>query len=525
MPASAAGLRARVGAAVLSGRGVFLIWAVLLVLLWAMRAFLFGATGADDAEQLVNSQDWAWGYGPRNPPLFTWLVILSQSVFGVSIASVVTVKFALLGGAMILLHRIARRVTGDERLAALAALAPLGLYYVAWVTAFNYTHSALLAFAVCLCVQAFLVLAESASVRSYLLFGVTLGVGLLSKYNFLVFLGAFLLAALTGRTTRGVVLDRRMLLSAAVAAIITGPHAAWLWRHRDLLDAILRDRFIPNGGTAHLDAALSGIWETALGAASFLLPLLVFLALLFPRGFARLPNGATRDPHGRLLARAFLFAMGITLAGVAAFGIERVRPHYMYPLILFPVFFFARIRAAGVDARAANRFAVLAVALSLVVPASVLVKYAMDPLRDGKAYLHMPYDAFARQFRAAGFRQGTILGDWLRYPVAGNLRLHFPDSRIVAVPVWERGARRKTDDDGRQRRNPVVKGGQCLVVWSPRSTDWRDRFMRDAARRMLGASFPPDRAPGRVSAPMPHGGGRVATLRYLLAPNGSGDCR
>jgi len=141
---------------------------------------------------------------------------------------------------------------------------------------------------------------------------------------------------------------------------------------------------------------------------------LVFLALLFPRGFARLPNGATRDPHGRLLARAFLFAMGITLAGVAAFGIERVRPHYMYPLILFPVFFFARIRAAGVDARAANRFAVLAVALSLVVPASVLVKYAMDPLRDGKAYLHMPYDAFARQFRAAGFRQGTILGDWLR---------------------------------------------------------------------------------------------------------------
>jgi 4-amino-4-deoxy-L-arabinose transferase-like glycosyltransferase len=525
MQEPAAGLSASIGRRVLSARGAFVLWAVLLVLLWALRAFLFPATGADDAEQLVHSQDWAWGYGPRNPPLFTWLVILSQQVFGVTVAAVVFVKFALLGGALLLLYRIARRMLGDERLAALAVLAPLGFYYVAWDTVFNFTHTAMLAFSVCLTVHAFLGLADRADWRRYLLFGAAMGIGALAKYNYLIFLSAFLAAALTGQTLRRAALDRRMILAIAAFSAIVAPHAVWLWRQRTMLETMARDRFTPNAETTHLTAALSGIWETGLGAVSFLLPLLIFLAILFPRAFTRAGSGTPiEDPYHRLLVRTFLIAVGATLLGVAVIGIERVRPHYMFPLILFPVYFFARANAAGLSARAANRFAVLIVALAVIVPAGVVVKYAVDPLRGSKSYLHMPYAAFAGQLRAAGFRRGTILGDWLTYPVAGNLRVHFPDSQVINMLDWEFLARAKSATPLFPPRADA-RNGQCLIVWSPQATDWRDRFMRDAAKSLLGADFPAGQAPRRLSADMPNGGGRVATLLYLLAPEGTGNCR
>lgn len=212
MQETATGLSAAIGRRLLSARGAFGLWAVLLVLLWALRAFLFPGTGADDAEQLVHSQTWAWGYGPRNPPLFTWLVIGAQQVFGITVASVVFVKFTLLGGALLLLYRIARRMLGDERLAALAVLAPLGFYYVAWDIVFNFTHTAMLTFGVCLTVQAFLSLAERPDWRRYLVFGAAVGIGALAKYNYLIFLGAFLAAALTDPALRRTVLDRKSVV-------------------------------------------------------------------------------------------------------------------------------------------------------------------------------------------------------------------------------------------------------------------------------------------------------------------------
>lgn len=518
-------LSAAIGRIVLSARGAFVLWAVLLVLVWALRAFLFPGTGADDGEQLVHSQNWAWGYGPRNPPLFTWLVIIAQQVFGVTIASVVFVKFALLGGALLLLYRIARRMLDDERLAALAVLAPLGFYYVAWDTVFNFTHTAMLAFGVCLTVQAFLTLAARPDRRRYFFFGIAMGIGALAKYNYFIFLGAFLAATLTDPALRRVILDRRMILAAAAPAAMIAPHAAWLWRQRSMFEEMAWDRFRPTGETVHLTAALSGIWETGVGVVSFLLPLLIFLAILFPRAFTRAGGGATAGRYHRLLVRTFVIAIGATLLGVAVIGIERVRPHYMFPLILFPVYFFARANAAGLSARAANRFAVLIVTLAVIVPVGVGVKYAIDPLRGSKSYFHMPYAAIARQLRAAGFRQGTIVGDRLTYPVAGNLRVHFPESRVINLLDWDYMVWHAKNRVPIFPPRPDAKSGQCLFVWSPQSTDWRDRFMLKVAKVLLGAKFPPGSAPQRLSVEMPHGRGRVVTLLYRLVPEGSGNCR
>ncbi len=193
---------ARFGRPATTPRGVLAIWAVVLLLLFVMRAFLFTGTDADDAEQLIYMQSWALGYGARNPPVFTWLVLMVQPIFGVTVASVAFVKFMLLAGSFYLLYRSGEIVLGDRSLAALAALSPIALYYVSWDAAFHYTHSVILAFAVCLTLYQLLVLERRRDFLAYILFGIGAGFGMLSKYNYLIFLAVLIAAVFAERDMR-----------------------------------------------------------------------------------------------------------------------------------------------------------------------------------------------------------------------------------------------------------------------------------------------------------------------------------
>jgi len=56
---------------------VFMVQAVVLSLLRS-------GTSYDGAEQLLYTQYFDFGYGRSQPPLFTWMLIAVQQVFGVS---------------------------------------------------------------------------------------------------------------------------------------------------------------------------------------------------------------------------------------------------------------------------------------------------------------------------------------------------------------------------------------------------------------------------------------------------------
>ena len=243
---------ARFGRPAMTPRGVLLLWGTVLLLLFLMRAFLFTGTDADDAEQLTYMQSWALGYGARNPPVFTWLVLMVQPIFGVTVASVAFVKFALLAGSFYLIYRSGEIVFGDRALAALAALSPIAVYYVSWDATFHYTHSVILAFAVCLTFYQLLVLERRRDLLSYILFGIGIGFGLQSKYNYLIFLAVLVAGVFANRDMRRLFLDRRTLITVAISLLLAAPHYYWLWQQRTLLSAIAKDRFNPGGPRAAL---------------------------------------------------------------------------------------------------------------------------------------------------------------------------------------------------------------------------------------------------------------------------------
>jgi hypothetical protein len=212
--------------------------------------------------------------------------------------------------------------------------------------------------------------------------------------------------------------------------------------------------------------------------------------------------------------------------GVIALGAVRVRNHYMFLLILFPIGFLARAQAAGASAQALNRFAASLVAFAIIVPAAVGIKYMIDPLRSGKAYYHVPYAEFAQRLRAAGFTQGTIVGDWFGYPLAGNFRPYFPEARILNLLDWQQIT--LGEGDVPRHMVPPLRSdahGQCLLLWMPQEDGGRKRAVLQAANALLGVDLPEDTEAQYLTAELHNGRGRTLRIAYILLPEGRGDCR
>ena len=506
-------------------RAVFGIWVSLFAIICLIRTFVFVGTGADESEALILAQEWRLGYGPINPPLFVWLLIPALELFGVDIGVVVALRFVILTGTCFFLYLSAHRILQDKALAALAALTPVAIYYFAWDSLFHYSHSALLTLAVSGTFYVFLRLEARRDLGSYILFGLALGLGMLSKYNFGLFAAALVAAALLEREFRRCLLDRRIGVSLLIMVAVAAPHFIWLADHLAAFESHVSGRFSPGAGASivsRTDAAVT----TITSAISFLLPAAVFLLLFFPRAF--LTNGTAAPVDGRyrrVLERLLLIMVVVMVLAVFLLGVSGIRTHYMFLLILFPVYAFVRIHAAEPRPRALNLYGVVLLALVVFLPLATTAKFVIDPQRGSKARYNVPYEAFAAQIRKAGFDKGTILGDWLTYPVAGNLRPHFPDSRAVSLLNIEEEA------FAHEKREPFLppreKGadGMCLVVWTPRFDLGRVASIVKFMNGLFGTRLESaDVEPQFITAEMPPNSGRTVTLAYLLFGEGAGNC-
>jgi len=515
-------LAARLGRIATSPRAVLVIWTLVIGSIFLMRSLLFTGADADDSEQLICMQQWALSCGPRNPPLFTWIGILFQPLFGPKIVAVSFVKFLIVGGTLFLLYLSSRLVLQDRALAALVALSPIGIYYFAWDAAFHYTHSVMVSFAVCLTFYLLLTLERRRDLASYVLFGISVAVGALSKFNYLLFLAGMFIAMTADRDLRRLLLDWRMAVALAIGALLASPYYVWLWYNRSWATALAKDRFTP-GGTDVPFINLVGLGELALSVLNFLLPLVLFLVVFFPRAWGTAgAREAVSGRYRRLLEFSFLAMLVMTLFGVFALDASRIRSHYMFVLILFPLLIIARVQAAGTSPRPFNLFASTLVILAVIVPGGVAIKYAIDPLRGSKAYYHVPYEVFAQKLRDAGFVKGTIMGDSLGYPLAGNFLPYFPNSRIVNMLDLQLALPKDYI-----RAVPRQKGeasGQCLLLWTPDGIDYRRRVMIMRARQLLDATISDDTPGTPMTAEFENGHGRTITFEYILLP-GTGNCR
>ncbi len=436
-----------------------------------LRVVFSPVIGTDDVTQAIYAQVLAWGYEFRQPPLYTWLQWGSDRLIGVGVASHAFLKYLLLFLTYLFLYLVARQVHARQSTAIIAA-ASLGLTYPFAVSIHQgVTHSILLTALIAASVWAFIRLERRPSLPGYLGLGLLLGLGVFSKYGFLVFAGAFLLAALSLPRYRRVLLDRRMLLALAIVILIALPPLLWLIeRQTDTLAAAAA--LGPKTAQAStLPPRLANLASLLSSIVQFLAPLWLFLLIFFPKALRRTEaQPGMNEDAARLLGRTLAISLALLVLAMLAGLLGKVQPRWMHAfLLLFPLYFFARAEKAYAQGVARRGYVITLAA----IPVLVIVLWAgqtyLGPSLGKATRFHAPYDQLARHLQEGNPEPGLIVaGD--EY-LAGNLRLYFPQAAVIAASF--------------PFSPPAPAQGGCLLVWNTAA----------------GASLPPPLEKFLVQAP------------------------
>lgn len=208
---------------------IFLLLLLYVILLGCTRILLTDGIEIDEAEQSYLSQWFLWGYDIQ-PPLYTWITIALIEVFGnhhwVYVAFRMVLFFLSYTGLFLLFSRISQ----NPNLGWAAVVFALFLPQFS-TESLRHTHTVLVTVAsiwTLVCIER---LWKNPNLKYYLWLGIALSVGILSKYNFLIFMssiGATLLLFPKGRT---LFFSWKSAATFLLVFLLITPHFVWVWQH------------------------------------------------------------------------------------------------------------------------------------------------------------------------------------------------------------------------------------------------------------------------------------------------------
>ena len=455
---------------ILSERGVIIFWLLYAAVHGALRLLASDSLAIDDARASEVAQNFALGYQLRQPPLYEWLLLAVQQVLGAAPASLFFLRYLLIAAVGIATFAATRALTGEQRWAAAASLSLAMMYPVAWAFHDWGTHTLLLSIACIASLHAAVNFIRRPSLANAVLLGLAIGLGLMAKFTYLLFLGGLLLAVASLPETRGRFADRRLLLSCAIALLCAAPYLYWLADvHGDLV--AMASTHLVKSTEPHMMRALTGLAKLAWSLAAFLMPWLLLVALLAWPAFRRNPDAPPPSGGERIARRTMLFAALLAATGIVALGVTNIGERYMHAILMIaPVYVFARIARAAPNPRSLQlimRTSLLLVAIALVVR---FVSFFENDWRRSIRSLAIPYDGLAAALVQRGVTDGTLIATGVRE--AGNMRAQIPALRVLSRESLrvEKPPRRASD------------ARSCVLLWRERDAVDARLYGADVAR-------------------------------------------
>ena len=210
-------------------------WIALVAIVLVVTAVrLFGLSmarvdlGVDEAQYWLWAQDPAWGYYSK-PPMVAWLIGAAQSVCGPSEACIRSPATLAWAGTSLFVGAAARSLFGARVgvVAGLAALLAPGAIFSARIIS---TDAPLLLFWSA-ALLALVRLRDGGGMGWAVLLGTAVGLGLLSKYAMLYFVGGVVLAVVFDPATRRALVSRRGLVVLGIGLIVLMPNLVWNLGH------------------------------------------------------------------------------------------------------------------------------------------------------------------------------------------------------------------------------------------------------------------------------------------------------
>jgi 4-amino-4-deoxy-L-arabinose transferase-like glycosyltransferase len=233
------------------------------VLLWSLLpAVLLSAPHGDNVEQLNWSHAVQWCYF-KHPPLPTWLLCAAIEVFGRSAALTYALAMSCVGIALVMLWRCARQVL-DPPAALAALLFSSANYYLMGRGSFLNHNTVMLPF-VALSAWAVLRIVRGAGWQAWLLLGLAQALGMLTKYQMALVIGANGLALLAASVHRQPRFAGHAALASGATLLPLMPHLAWLADHQFSSFEYAGHSLLAGLGIAQRAAATAGFLAQQVG--------------------------------------------------------------------------------------------------------------------------------------------------------------------------------------------------------------------------------------------------------------------
>ena len=402
-----------------------LFW--LLVLASAhivLRVSISSALKWDEAEQLLWSQQLAWGYGAQ-PPLYTWLQWIVNQFFGPGVLALSVLKHTLLVLTYVLFWQAAREFL-DRRGAWWAAASVMLLPALGWRSITDLTHTVLLMVFVAAAWLALVRLVRRPHPLTFAALGGICALGMLAKYSFALIAAAMLLAALSEPTTRRALLSKGWWWAPLVGAVLVLPHALWVVAHWQQATALTLSK---------MQGTHPGIATTLLDLSRDLLTNLFLFALFafaaFGKAWWRRPLTPASPWALRLFTRYLLFIV-MALVGMAIFGgVEVFKARWIAPMLcIVPLAAFCARPELQKHAHG-PRYTRSLVFVALLILLAAGMQPWVSSMRGHAGRLAFPIVALEQALRDAGYNGSApiIASDHL---LAGMLKARFPRAPVVA---------------------------------------------------------------------------------------------
>ena len=528
--------------AILSAKyGFWIFITSLLCLHFLLRSLGSDSLGRDALEEAIFSQQWDWGYNPRQPPLYTWLLILFKSVFGAGIWAYQALKLVLMMISLGSLYLAACAVIPNRAYAAMAALVP-SLTLVFGFEAFQfYTHSLVFTACAALTLLCLIRFTASPDFKTALALGIVIGLGLLSKYSYpLVIVGIFV-SLMSVPALRHRLVSGWLLLTLALGIFLTIPHLLWLMDHPGQLSHAISYTLTDKAEITYFEAIGKALGKFLGSTFNFIaIPMILILCCFaaplkipfIPRRSvtdwvvqATQNTAITEDQQNfskawqQALYRFVLLNIVIAVSMILFFGVTRIQSHHLIgpclwlSIPLFQSFYQKRQENGG--SPLSFSFTIFLFHVLFLIAILVMLITDVDGRQCRRCYLQRPTTDISLALQANGFSQGTILT--YHQLLAGGMARSFPDSQVYTQIYGHYRPQNK-------RLTQNLPAGQCLLIWEGKNQGMY-ASLRKWAQDLLSADLPAQPPIKTLSLPYYYSdSARRFSVSYALLP-ASGNCR
>ena len=404
------------------------IWGIVFIYFTINAIALFAVSGTadkDQAEQLILSQAYQLGYSSK-PPLYTYIVKAVFYITGPGLVPLLVLKAVLLslfvGSIMALGKQF--RFTTQQHLIALASL--VFIPQIIWESQRDLTHSVLVTTIAAATLLQLVRTRCGPRAINYVVLGALIGLGLIGKYNYAMFLTALILAVVSVPQYRQVLANRRILATLLIALLIATPHMFWLASNPELATGSVRK--------LHIDAGsfTAGLPNAAVAALAFLTPLLIFSMLLVSGPVRRELPKKIKPADSRLLLNLLVATLIVVATFVMATGAQQIKDRWYQPLLFYVPLIIAML-AMPAKARL-NWYLGLGVGFALLVSVALVGRTTFAGFFDKYSRPNIPYPDLLTSMADRNWKPEFILAETSL--LGGNSRPVFPVA-VIQVPSYQ----------------------------------------------------------------------------------------